>query len=76
MCNLLRLNDTCSLLVYTGRLFVFNSKFLSVETPQDNIIEKLEAVIERQRKQIFDLKEENQMLKIQLKVMGVDTGKN
>ena len=42
-------------------------------TPQDNIIEKLEAVIERQRKQLFDIKEENQMLKIQLKAMGVDT---
>ena len=49
------------------------SKFLSVATPQDKIIEQLEAVIERQRKQIFDLKEENQMLRIQLKAMGVDT---
>ena len=41
-------------------------------TPQDNIIEKLEAVIARQRKEIFNLKEEVQMLKIQLKAMGVD----
>ena len=42
-------------------------------TPQDKIIEQLEQVIERQRKEIFDLKEEMQMLKIQLKAMGVDT---
>ena len=68
-----RPNDTCSLLVYSGRLFVFISKLLAVSTPQDNIIEKLEAVIERQRKEIFDLKEETQMLRIQLKAMGVDT---
>ena len=41
-------------------------------TPQENIIEKLELVIERQRKEIFQLKEEMQMLRIQLKAMGVD----
>ena len=57
----------------TGRLFVFSCKFLSVASPQDNIIEKLERVIERQRKQMFDLKEETQMLRIQLKAMGIDT---
>ena len=56
----------------TGKLFVFISKFPTVATPQDNIIEKLEAVIARQRKEIFNLKEEVQMLKIQLKAMGVD----
>ena len=65
--------DTCSSLVYTGELFVFICKFLTVPTPQDKIIEQLESVLERQRKEIFDLKEENQMLKIQLKAMGVDT---
>ena len=42
-------------------------------TPQDKIIEQLEQVIERQRKEIFDLKEETLMLKIQLKAMGVGT---
>ena len=52
--------------------FVFVVNFLPVPTPQDKIIEQLELVIERQRKEIFDLKEEIQMLKIQLKAMGVD----
>ena len=56
-----------------GRRFTFVANFLTVATPQDNIIEKLELVIERQRKEIFDLKEEIQILKIQLKAMGVDT---
>ena len=42
-------------------------------TPQDKIIEQLELVIERQRRKLFDIKEENQLLKIQLKAMGVDT---
>ena len=46
----------------------------SVSTPKDKIIEHLEAVIERQRKEVFDLKEEVQMLKIQLRAMGVSTG--
>jgi hypothetical protein len=64
---------TASSLVFTGGLFVFIGKFITVTTPQDNVIEKLELVLERQRKEIFDLKEENQMLKIQLKAMGVDT---
>ena len=41
--------------------------------PQDKIIAQLETIIERQRKQLFDVKEENQLLKIQLKAMGVDT---
>ena len=59
----------------SGGLFVFSSKFLSVATPQDKIIEQLEVVIERQRKQIFDLKEENLLLRMQLKAMGVATGK-
>ncbi len=58
---------------FTGELFVFICKFLAVATPQNKIIEQLESVLERQRKEIFDLKEENQMLKIQLKAMGVDT---
>ena len=44
-----------------------------MSTPQDKIIEQLESVIERQRKKLFDIKEENQLLKIQLKAMGVDT---
>ena len=42
-------------------------------TPQDKIIEQLEQVIARQRKEIFNLKEEVQMMKIQLKAMGVDS---
>ena len=45
------------------------------EDPRDDIIEKLELVIDRQRRQIFELTEENQMLKIQLKAMGVSTNK-
>ena len=44
-------------------------------TPQDNIIDKLELVIGRQRKQIFDLKEEALMLKMQLRAMGVGIDK-
>ena len=44
-----------------------------MSTPQDKIIEQLELVIERQRRKLFDIKEENQLLKIQLKAMGVDT---
>ena len=52
--------------------FTFVVNFLIVATPQDKIIEQLEQVIERQRKEIFDLKEEIQILKIQLKAMGVD----
>ena len=55
--------------------FTFVVSFLAVATPQDKIIEQLEQVIERQRKEIFDLKEEIQMLKIQLKAMGVDAAK-
>ena len=43
----LRLNNTCSLLVYSGRLFVFICKFLAVSTPQDRIIEALEAEVIR-----------------------------
>ena len=43
----LRLNDTCSLLVFAGRLFVFVCKFLAVSTPQDRIIEALEAEVIR-----------------------------
>ena len=31
MCNLLRLTDTCSLLVNSGRLFVFGGKFPNVD---------------------------------------------
>ena len=58
-----------------GWRFTFVASFLAVATPQDNIIEKLEQVIERQRKEIFDLKEEIQILKIQLKAMGVDATK-
>ena len=54
-------------------VFIRGINFLTVATPQDNIIEKLELVIERQRKEIFDLKEEILTLKIQLKAMGVDT---
>ena len=46
-----------------------------MSTPQDNIIGTLEAVIERQRKHIFDLKEETLLLKIQLTAMGFDTHK-
>ena len=51
----------------------FYVTYLTVATPQDKIIEQLEQVIERQRKEIFDLKEETLMLKIQLKAMGVGT---
>ena len=80
-CDIGWFNDTCSFLVYPGRLLVFISKFSNligeqiVPTPQDNIIEKLERVIEHQRKEIFELKEETLMLRIQLKAMGVDVKK-
>ena len=61
-------------------MFVFVCKFQAVSTPKSNIIDKaatpqdtiidtLELVIGHQRKEIFDLKEEIQMLKIQLKAM-------
>jgi len=41
-----------------------------VSTPQDKIIKQLELVIERLKAEIFDVKEENKLLKMQLKAMG------
>ena len=63
MCNFLRLNDTCSLLDYTGRLFVLYSKFLYVSTPQDNIIVALEAEIIRLKTELAHTAGERDALK-------------
>ena len=57
----------------TGRLFVLYSKFLYVATPQDNIIETLEAEIVRLKAQLSDtedrlskMKEKNDEMAIKL----------
>ena len=42
-------------------------KFLTVPTPQDKIIDKLETDIERMKLEIFELKGDNKLLKMQLK---------
>ena len=61
------LNDTCSSLVYTGELFVFIASLPAVATPQDKIIEQLESYIERLKLEIFELKGDNKLLRMQLK---------
>ena len=50
-------NDTCSSLVYSEELFVFILRFLTVATPQDNIIESLEAEIIKLKTQLSDTEE-------------------
>ena len=73
----------CSLLVYFGRLFVLRLTwqyqifvytvcsevgiFIPVATPQDIIIDQLESDIERLKLEIFELKGDNKLLKMQLK---------
>ena len=42
-------------------------KFLTVPTPQDKIIDQLESDIERLKLEIFELKGDNKLLKMQLK---------
>ena len=50
-----------------GQLFIFVAKFLAVATPQDNIIEQLESDIGRLKTEIFELKGDNKLLRMQLK---------
>ena len=57
------LNDTCSSLVYSGELFVFITKLSAVATPQDKIIEALEAEIIKLKTQLFDTEEKYQKVR-------------
>ena len=57
------LNDTCSSLVYTGELFVFIASLPAVATPQDKIIEALEAEIIKLKTQISDTEEKYQKMR-------------
>ena len=55
--------DTCSSLVFTGGLFVFICKFLTVATPQDKIIEALEVEIIKLKTQLSDTEEKYQKMR-------------
>ena len=57
------LNDTCSSLVYSGELFVFITKLSAVATPQDKIIEALEAEIIKLKNQLSDTEEKYQKMR-------------
>ena len=54
------LKDTCSSLVFTGGLFVFILNLLTVATPQNNIIESLEAEILKLKTELSDTEEKYQ----------------
>ena len=56
-------NDTCSSLVFTGGLFVFIVNLSAVATPQDNIIEALEAEIIKLKTQLSDTEEKYQKVR-------------
>ena len=47
--------------------FIFVAKFLTVATPQDKIIDQQESDIERLKTEIFELKGDIKLLRIQLK---------
>jgi len=55
--------DTCSSLVYTGELFVFIASLPAVATPQDKIIEALEAEIIKLKTQLSDTEEKYQKMR-------------
>ena len=57
------LKDTCSSLDNTGELFVFVASFLTVATPQDKIIEVLEAEVIKLKTQLFDTEEKYQKVR-------------
>ena len=74
--------DTCSSPVYSGELLVFISNLPAVATPQDRIIEQLEAnsgllrnSVTRLKLEIFELKGEIKILKGQLKVATAELQK-
>ena len=57
------LKDTCSSLVYIGGLFVFVANLSAVATPQDKIIEALEAEIIKLKTQLSDTEEKYQKMR-------------
>ena len=52
---------------YTSTVCQYRANLSAVETPQDNIIEQLESDIERLKIEIFELRGDNKLLRMQLK---------
>ena len=63
------LKDTCSSLVFTGGLFVFILNLLTVATPQNNIIESLEAEILKLKTELSESEEKYRKVKVELDKM-------
>jgi len=63
--------SACSLLVYSGRLFVFSSKFHTVSIPQDKVIETFEAEILKLKAEIAIVKSEREQIKKEFDTMKV-----